>query len=42
MKMLELAVAGAHRNGRYCGICGQYYPTFPKWPNFSSGWESTL
>lgn len=37
MKMLELAVAGAHRNGRYCGICGQAPSDFPEVAEFLVG-----
>ncbi|MGI9327615.1 MAG: phosphoenolpyruvate synthase [Pseudomonadales bacterium] len=34
MKMLELAIAGAKRNGRYCGICGQAPSDYPEVAEF--------
>ena len=34
LKMLELAVTGAHRNHRYCGICGQAPSDFPEIAEF--------
>ena len=37
MKMLELAVTGAHRNGRYCGICGQAPSDYPEVAEFLVG-----
>jgi pyruvate,water dikinase len=37
MKMLELAVTGARRNGRYCGICGQAPSDYPEVAEFLVG-----
>lgn len=34
LKMLEMAVVGAHRNGRYCGICGQAPSDYPEVAEF--------
>jgi pyruvate,water dikinase len=34
MKMLEMAVVGARRNGRHCGICGQAPSDFPEVAEF--------
>jgi pyruvate,water dikinase len=34
MKMLEMAVAGAKRNGRYVGICGQAPSDYPEVAEF--------
>lgn len=34
MKMLEMAVVGAQRNGRYCGICGQAPSDYPEIGDF--------
>lgn len=33
-KMLEMAVTGAKRNGRYCGICGQAPSDYPEIAEF--------
>jgi pyruvate, water dikinase len=34
LKMLEMAVQGAKRNGRYCGICGQAPSDYPEVAEF--------
>ena len=34
MKMLEMAVVGARRNGAIAASAARRPPTFPKWPNF--------
>ncbi|MFY9628581.1 MAG: phosphoenolpyruvate synthase [Methylocystis sp.] len=33
-KMISLAVEGAHRNGRHCGICGQAPSDYPEMAEF--------
>jgi pyruvate,water dikinase len=37
MEMLAQAIAGAHRNGRYVGICGQAPSDYPEVANFLIG-----
>ena len=37
MKMLEMAVSGAKRNGRYVGICGQAPSDYPEVAEFLVG-----
>ncbi len=34
LRMLEMAITGAHRNGRPCGICGQAPSDFPEVAEF--------
>jgi pyruvate,water dikinase len=34
LEMLRLAVAGAHRNGRHVGICGEAPATYPEIAEF--------
>jgi pyruvate,water dikinase len=37
LEMLRLAVAGAHRNGRHVGICGEAPATYPEIAEFLTG-----